>query len=80
MIMEERYYGPDEDQPGEVTAEDRANGITEVILLANMPFDHSFETEDGEQLCSATGRYVKDSATNAWWTEYEYNGTLYYGG
>lgn len=78
--MEERFYDSDEDQPGEVTEQDRANGITEVILLAHMPYDHAFETEDGEQLCHATGRYVKDSTTNMWWTEYEYNGTLYYGG
>lgn len=53
--------------------------------LPQMPFDHVFETENGnEELCHATGFEVclgDPSNCQDWWFEYtDREGNLYYGG
>lgn len=48
--------------------------------LNQMPFDMVFDTENGEQLCHATGYEVKFSDDPGFWNEYEdEDGNLYYG-
>ena len=47
--------------------------------LDTMPYDHVFETENGTEMCHATGYEVLDS-DGTWWNEYEDSeGNLYYG-
>lgn len=51
--------------------------------LDEMPFDKVFHTENGRELCHATGYEVTieyDGGTIDWWYEYEdSNGELHYG-
>lgn len=53
--------------------------------LPQMPYDHVFETENGnEELCHATGYEVclgNPDNLQDWWLEYtDREGNLYYGG
>ena len=65
-------YDPD------ITLEYR--GLTETIrLVEEMPCDHVFYTENGQELCHATG-YEVLMDDGIWWNEYEDSeGNLYYG-
>ena len=48
------------------------------IRLAEMPFDKSFSTDNGEELCHATGYAYFDG--NDWWYEYvDSTGYFHYG-
>lgn len=49
--------------------------------LKFIPYSHSFEDEDGnEVLCNSTGCEVYDPYTKQWWNEYtDANNNYYYG-
>jgi hypothetical protein len=47
-------------------------------LLDEMPCDHVFDTEKGEELCRATG--YEEFFDGTWWNEYvDSTGELHYG-
>ena len=48
------------------------------VYLGEMPYDHTFVTERGEELCHSTGYLVM--MDNEWWNEYvDSEGDLHYG-
>lgn len=51
---------------------------TERRETENMAFDHVFFTENGQELCHATG--YEEFIDGIWWNEFEDSeGNLYYG-
>ena len=47
--------------------------------LFEVPFDKVFETENGTEMCHATGMEIQDEH-GEWWNEYvDSNGDLHYG-
>lgn len=48
--------------------------------LEEMPYDMAFNTENGEELCHATGYEVVFEGENTYWNEFiDSNGELHYG-
>lgn len=54
--------------------------IIERRELEEMPFDHNFYTDNGNEICHATGDEIRFEDDDTWWNEYEdADGELHYG-
>lgn len=81
MITVNELY-PNEEVEFVVEATPKADYTTidAVKELAEMPYDHRFDTPRGSQLCHSTGRAVSFKGEDFYWNEYEdSDGNLYYG-